>query len=182
MGARTVKRSIVFLFCCAMIVFAVVWRITPEFAQSVMQLRSYAELVRPTEPEPEPEPPAKVVAKNTKKSVKKSPSAATQPKPRVVATPVRTEPVRVIEPEVPRPAPIVYGPSDFQVASESAELYLSNSSNGGVVRTLSKGEVVELQFKVNNAGPEWMFVNVANPKGSGFLRSELVAKAEPTAR
>jgi hypothetical protein len=85
-------------------------------------------------------------------------------------------PTPVIEMRQPAPPPLK--PSEFKVAIENAELLSSNSPTGSVVRRLNRGDIVELQFKMNNAGPEWMFVTVANPRGSGFVRSELVSKQD----
>jgi len=161
-----------------MVIFAIVWSITPEFAQGVLQLRSYAAQVPLAAPPPEPaKKPAKAVKIPVKK-VAKNTKPAVLPEPQTMAMPAYTERLTAVPAaEVRQPVQNPFGPSDFKISTETADLYSSNSPNGNVVRKLGKGELVELQFKVNNAGPEWMFVNVANPRGSGFVRSDTVSKA-----
>jgi hypothetical protein len=162
-----------------MMVFAIVWRMTPEVAQGILQLRSYAASVPEKTPPPETKKPEKAVkAKNPAKKPTRTIRAEVASAQRTIETPVYAERIAPApQAAIPQPAPNPFGPSDFKVATESAELYSSNSPNGNVVRKLKKGDLVELQFKVNNAGPEWMFVNVANPRGSGFVRSDMVSKA-----
>ena len=41
---------------------------------------------------------------------------------------------------------------------------------------LKKDEVLELHFKVNNGGQEWMYVNVPSQQVSGFLSSDTLAE------
>ena len=72
----------------------------------------------------------------------------------------------------------------FSVATESATLYSTNATAGPVVSQLRQGAVVEAQFTLYGAGQEWTFVNVADQKISGFVRSENLRKkeAEQTSR
>jgi hypothetical protein len=165
------------LFVGGIVVFGIVWRITPEFAQSVLELRSYAATIATPPPAAKEEvKPAKSVAKKPAKTAR-AVRPVVAPETPVVA-PVYAEfvPTPVLE-KRPLAQPKLR-PSEFKVAMEGAELYSSNSPSGNIVRRLNRGDIVELQFKVNNAGPEWMYVNVANPKGSGFVRSEVVSKQE----
>jgi hypothetical protein len=73
----------------------------------------------------------------------------------------------------------------FTVSDETASLYDTNSSSGLVVGRLRKGDVVEPKFRLLGGGQEWLFVTVADPQVSGFLRSDAVETwlvAESTSR
>ena len=72
----------------------------------------------------------------------------------------------------------------FSVATESATLYSTNATAGPVISQLRQGALVEAQFTLYGAGQEWTFVNVADQKISGFVRSENLRKkeAEQTSR
>ena len=69
----------------------------------------------------------------------------------------------------------------FSVSSEKAPLYVTNRSSASVVDVLTNGEVVEPQYVLDSGGQEWTFVNVADKKISGFLRSEDLTKVQPAA-
>jgi hypothetical protein len=48
--------------------------------------------------------------------------------------------------------------------------------SGPPISVLTNGEVVEPQYIINTAGQEWTYVNVADKKVSGFVRSEDLAR------
>jgi hypothetical protein len=64
----------------------------------------------------------------------------------------------------------------FSISAERADLYITNSATDTPISVLTNGEVVEPQYIINTAGQEWTYVNVADKKISGFIRSEDLAR------
>jgi hypothetical protein len=106
-------------------------------------------------------------AKPTNKQLPAAPvTAEVSPNP-------ETTPVAVPEKRSTRPV--------FTVSTDNTALYSANAPGGVVISHLQKGAVVEPQFTLNSAGQEWTFVSVGDPKVTGFLRSDTVAR-QPTSR
>jgi hypothetical protein len=60
-------------------------------------------------------------------------------------------------------------------------LSLRNSPRGPVIGQVQKGEKVERQFEIYEAGEKWVFVKVATQNLAGFLESEsLETRKNPT--
>jgi hypothetical protein len=84
------------------------------------------------------------------------------------STPAPAEPA---EPKV-EPSPVEkVNPAVVSIESEQP-LSLRNSPRGPVIGQVQKGERVERQFEVYEAGEKWVFVSVATQNLAGFLESE----------
>ena len=80
-------------------------------------------------------------------------------------------PATPVEPKL-EPTPVEkVNPAVVSIESEQP-LSLRNSPRGPVIGQVQKGERVERQFEVYEAGEKWVFVNVATQNLAGFLESE----------
>jgi hypothetical protein len=90
----------------------------------------------------------------------------------------RTEIVFV--PSAPAPASNnTQNDSLTRVLSDSAAIYSFNSSTSTVVTHLKKGDVVNPNLEVIDAGGRWTLVTVADQHTFGFVRSEYLGRQRP---
>jgi hypothetical protein len=167
-------RNIIVVMICGVVVFALVWKVAPDFLATALAIPGSTEtIVEETAKAEEPVKP------NTNPKGSKSRA----PKGHVVVAAVTlpgiapAEQQEAIEPAtISQPAYPTYARRRPHVSTDSATLYSSNAPTGRVVRVLKKDEILELHFKVNNGGQEWMYVNVPNQQVSGFLSSDTLVE------
>jgi len=86
--------------------------------------------------------------------------------------------VVVVVPKEPPPAvDLVHA----NVKTDSAPVYLSNSSRSPVVRLLRKGDTVETNLEVMDSSGTWSLVRTGDSQRSGFVRSENLDRAKMAA-
>ena len=89
---------------------------------------------------------------------------------------------RASEPKV-EPSSVVEKVHPAVVSIESEEpLSLRNSPRGPVIGQVQKGERVERQFEMYEAGEKWVFVKVATQNMAGFLESDSLETSKNPAR
>ena len=167
-------RNIIIVMFCAVLVFAFVWKVAPDILATALEIRGSVESVE--EETAQAEEPAKQQV--TPKGAKSKAS-----KPRIVAASVSVMPEMAtseqrdsIEPAVSQPSYATYARKRPHVTTDNATLYSSNALTGRIVRVLKKDEVLDVHFKVNNGGQEWMYVNVPSQQVSGFLSSDTLVE------
>jgi hypothetical protein len=165
-------RNIIIVMICGVLVFALVWKVAPEFLATALQIdRSNGTIEEAASAEePAKQQPAGKAAK-AKTAKGKVAVGAAKPLPEVAAAGEQG----AIETPVSQPTYATYGTYAHRrphVVTDQATLYSSNAPTGRVVRVLQKDEVLELHFKVDNGGQEWMYVNVPNQQVSGFLSGD----------
>jgi len=160
-------RNVLILLVCGALVFAAVWKLAPDFLATIMPNQE-AKAV-------DEQPPAPTVVK--KHAPSKAAPEASAPKRLPVRVERSAEPLVAKEPaaeQLPALTPataaeLVNRSRRFRVASDGLALYSTNSPIGRVVKVLKDGDVLELQFKLEGPGQEWMFVSMADRRVSGFL-------------
>jgi hypothetical protein len=174
--------KVILVLACGVIVFVVVSNFAPGLIEDFLP-RSISSGA--ADPAPGPATPDS----KTGKSVRNKGTTATRPNGQLPEAAIGS--VDVSSPSgISASAPVnsstrkVPMRGVFSVATESATLYSTNATAGPVVSQLRQGAVVEAQFTLYGAGQEWTFVNVADQKISGFVRSENLRKkeAEQTSR
>ena len=165
-------RNIVVVLMCSVVVFALVWKVAPDFLATALPIvgtvSAHDEIDEVTEPA---EPVKKAVSPKSKARIHQAETKA------AANAEVRAEVVNSTDetasPATAELAPDYVDPSKPRVLAETAALYSSNGPSGRVLRMLKRNDVLELHFKVdNNDGQEWMFVNVPDQRVSGFLSSD----------
>ena len=149
---------------CALFAFVIVTNVAPDLLPEFLrphQSHSTADAPRASE-----------VAK---------PKAKAPQKPAVGKEDTSPEPVYAAAPAAPEAPLVALTPTRsprpvFSVSAERADLYVTNSATGAPIRVLTNGDVVDPQYIINTAGQEWTYVNVADQKISGFIRSEDLAR------
>ncbi len=84
---------------------------------------------------------------------------------------------------VPRKAPVkahpvksdVFSSKVLIISGDSASLYAMNSSKSNVLRVLSKGTIVELNFELLDADDNWTLVRVPTLNIFGFVQTRNLA-------
>jgi hypothetical protein len=155
-------RIVLILVVCSVLMFAVVLQTQPQFVKSA--LSAYTSFISDTTTpaEKEKKVPARQAAKTKPRSA--APSRETVTPAEKGPDTAALQEVRPVDSSQHRRRPYV-----FRVASDGTELYSLNSANGSVVSVLRKGDIVEPQLEVNDAGRTWAFVNVTGQRVSGFL-------------
>ncbi len=160
-------RIVLILVVCTILMFIVVLQTPPQFIKAA--LSGYVSF-----PDESPEDIEEGETKTAAKPARKARTTGTSPARRSVT--VSSEPEVAsntvqVQPEIPSgtSVPEQAGPYVFCVAADGTTLYSLNSTDGAVVGVLRKGEIVEPQLEINDAGQTWAFVNVAGQKMSGFL-------------
>ncbi len=92
--------------------------------------------------------------------------------------------VEPAEPAEPKVEPSSVEKVDAAVVSIESEepLSLRNSPRGPVIGQVQKGERVERQFEMYEAGEKWVFVKVATQNLAGFLESDSLETRKNPAR
>jgi hypothetical protein len=160
-------RIVLILIVCSVLMFAVVLQTPPEFVKSALAIYgNFQHTTAPAEKE-KPDNHREAIARKKLPVKNKAPrSAAIAPTEQVVSesvAPAEKAPV------VPQHRPLI---NVFSVAADGTALYSLNSTKGSIVRVLHKGDVVEPQLEINDAGQTWAFVHVAGENISGFLRRD----------
>jgi hypothetical protein len=168
-------RNFLILLVCGALIFAAVWKVAPGVLAIAMP---YPEAKTIEENPPAPKVAAKpALPKTATRSVvpqsfeaRVEPAAAAPSAQPVLTNDIRTDRIPALTPEVL--ADLGNRSGKFRVAAEGLTLYSTNSPMGRVVKVLKSGDILELQFRLNYAGQEWMFVNMPDRKVSGFLPLE----------
>jgi methylmalonyl-CoA mutase N-terminal domain/subunit len=94
------------------------------------------------------------------------------------------EPAKPAEPAQPKVEPPSVEKVDPAIVSIESEepLSLRNSPRGPVIGQVQKGERVERQFEMYEAGEKWVFVKVASQNLAGFLESDSIETRKNPAR
>jgi hypothetical protein len=163
---------VVFVVVLAVVAPAIVWNFAPYIIGSYRPQSVKSPSARTARAESN-QPTSRV-----SKPVFRQKPAETSPDIPVVAPAPKTAEASPVA-AAPKPAKAV-----FRVVTEIATLYSTNTASGEVVGQLYRGDVVEPQFTLNNAGQEWTFVSLADQGVSGFLRSANLGRkqAEQTSR
>ena len=155
-------RIVLILVVCTAVMFFLVLQTPPKFIQQALDgFASLPGISSPEEAEEEKEPEAKPAEKTRKPATtlaRRTRTESPQPEAPAVA-PVSSQPATL--------APLV-----FSVATDETALYSLNSTDGPVVSVLRKGDIVEPQLEIRDAGQTWAYVNVAGRRTSGFLRKD----------
>jgi hypothetical protein len=166
-------RNIVILLVCSVLVFALVWRVAPGVLATALPFPGSKSTVAQDQTQSvEPEKQAadahkaKGKASNNKGEVK-----TTVPSARSSEAPVAAS-LASIQPVMPQPAFSAFAHNRPHVSKETATLYSTNGSTGRVLGVLKKDDPIELHFRVDNGGQEWVYVNAPNQRVSGFLSSD----------
>ena len=89
----------------------------------------------------------------------------------------------VYVPSVPAPAPNnTQNDTLTRVMSDSAPIHSFNSSTSTVLSHLKKGDVVNPDLEVIDAGGRWTLVTVVDQHTFGFVRSEHLGRQRPLTR
>jgi hypothetical protein len=164
-------RIVLVLVVCSVLMFAIVLQTPPQFLKSAVS--AYASFVGD---------PKTHAVKVEKPAVRSGKARRTSPRPSPVATPPENV-TDAIAQAAPVPTPTRSSqhrvrPYVFCVASNGTELYSLNSANGPVVIVLQRGEIVEPQLEINDAGRTWAFVTVTGQNLSGFLRRDSLERQQ----
>jgi hypothetical protein len=162
-------RIVLILVVCTILMFIVVLQTPPQFVRAA--LSGYVTFLdeSPKDPEEEEKKPAAERARKARTTVT-SPTRRSAPVPSKSEVAVNTSQAQPEAP--PSSTPEQAGPYVFCVAADGTALYSLNSTDGAVVGVLRKGDIVEPQLEVNDAGQTWAFVSVAGQKMSGFLQKD----------
>ena len=163
-------RVVLILVVCTILMFIVVLQTPPQFIKAALSgyvtfLDESPEDIEEEETKPAAKPARKARATGTSPALR---SVTVSSEPEVASNTTQ------VQPEIPSstPVPEQAGPYVLCVAADGTALYSLNSTDGAVVGVLRKGEIVEPQLEVNDAGQTWAFVNVAGQKMSGFLQKD----------
>lgn len=157
---KSMTRILYTLVICALLLIAIVWQAPSQFAERIGLYPSS----RPTHTAVEGATPA-------------VPRRA-QPRPVKVSAPVVKVSMPVaesaVEPEEPKVEPSSVEKVNPAIVSIDSEepLSLRNSPRGSVIGRVQKGERVERQFEMYEAGEKWVFVKVSAQNLAGFLESD----------
>ena len=157
-------RIVLVLVICTAVMFFVVLQTPPKFIQDALdEFASFSNESPEDAKEAEAkDPEAKPAAKTRKAATNGARRATTAtPVPEVAST---TTPVS-------SPSEPIY-PLVFSVVTDGTALYSLNSTEGQVVGVLRKGEIVEPQLEIKDAGQTWAYVSVSGQRVSGFLRKD----------
>jgi hypothetical protein len=149
---------------CALFAFVIVTNVAPDLIPESLRPHQRHSAVDA--------PKASEVAK---------PKAKAPQKPAGVKADASPEPIDAAASVAPESPVVALTPTRspravFSVSAERADLYVTNSTTGAPIRVLTNGEIVDPQYIINTAGQEWTFVDVADKKISGFMRSEDLAR------
>jgi len=167
-------RNILIVMICGVVVFVFVWKVAPDILATALPFNRTIENVEETAKAEEPvkqhpaSKPSPLKANRGNMSV-----ASIAVMPEVAGG---SEQHEALESPMAQPVYGAYAHRGPHVSTDNATLYSSNALTGRVVRVLKKDEVLELHFKVNNGGQEWMYVNVPSQQVSGFLSSDTLAE------
>ena len=155
-AGRTMTRILYTVGICALVLVGIASVAPPQLVKKIGLFREPA----PTHTVPAAVTPAVPRNVNTRPvKVSKAPAEST------------FEPAVPAEPKV-EPSPVEkVNPAVVSIESEQP-LSLRNSPRGTVIGQVQKGEKVERQFEVYEAGEKWVFVKVAAQNLAGFLESE----------
>ena len=166
-------RNIVILLVCGALVFGLVWKMAPGILATALPFaigRAAVAEEEETQPAPEPEKPRAHKAFQTVKTARTG--SASKTVAMNFAEPAPANHAASMDTVKAQPTYQAYARRRPHVITDSATLYSSNGQTGRVVRVLKKDDPLELHFKVNNGGQEWMYVNVPDQHVSGFLSSD----------
>jgi len=169
-------RNIVIVLICAVVVFGLVWKVAPDILATALPMIASASADDTIGEATEPEEPAK------KAVSPKTPTRGHKAEATASVRAAENEAVALSNSDASPAAaagelaPAYVDPTKPRVLAESASLYSSNGPSGRVLRVLKRNDVLELHFKVDNGGQEWMFVNVPDQRVSGFLSTDSVSQ------
>ena len=143
---------------CALVLVGIAWVAPPQLAKKIGLFQEPA-ATHTVPADITPVVPRKVNSRPVK--VSRAPAESTL----VPAQPA--EPI--VEPSSVEVAKV--NPAVVSIESEQP-LSLRNSPRGQVIGQVQKGEKVERQFEMYEAGEKWVFVKVATQNLAGFLESE----------
>ena len=169
-------RNIVIVMICAVLVFVLVWKVAPDILATALPFDRSNGSVEETANAEETQKQQPVVKTAKLKTAKGKVAVAAVSLTHEVAT---TSEQGVAETPLVQPTFAAYGnhaPRGPHVSTDNATLYSSNAPTGRVVRVLKKDELLELHFKVDNGGQEWMYVNVPSQQVSGFLSGDSLSE------
>ena len=160
-------RIVLVLIVCTILMFIAVLRTPPQFVKAALSAHEGFTGGSVEDADEEEKLAAESASKTrgaARKLARRSGTVSSEPK-------VSTVPESA--PEMPasnssEPA----GPYILGVATDETALYSLNSTNGTIVGVLRRGDIVEPQLEIKDAGQTWAFVNVAGRKMSGFVQKD----------
>lgn len=166
-------RVVLILIACSALMFVVVLQTPPQFVKSA--LSAYVNF-----PDDTAAPAEKEKERAARKTRTTTGASNSRRKPEVSARPEvqRTAQTLQATTRAGDPSQHRVRPYVFSIVSDGTALYSLNSASGSVVSVLQKGEIVEPQLEINDAGQTWAFVNVAGQNISGFLRKDSLERQQ----
>jgi len=150
---------------CALFAFVIVTNVAPDLIPEFLKpYQSHPAAADSSSASDVAKPKARV----PRKAAVAREKASTGPEETAVVAATEAPPVVLPPTRSPRPV--------YSVSAERADLYVTNSTTAAPISVLTNGEVVEPQYIINTAGQEWTYVNVADKRISGFVRSEDLAR------
>jgi hypothetical protein len=165
-------RNIVILLVCAVLVFVLVWRVAPGVLATALPFPTGKSTVAEDETKPATPEKATHAHKAFGKAPNKGDAKARPPAAASMSEAPASASMASIQPVVSQSSYQAFAHKRPHVSKDGATLYSSNASTGRVIGILKKDDPLELHFKVDNGGQEWIYVNAPEQRVSGFLSSD----------